>query len=62
LPHIPSSPEAAPSGSILFGMLKEKLKNCTVRMFDELTQEAISILRSIQEAELISVFQTELKR
>jgi hypothetical protein len=37
-------------------MLKEKLKNCTVRTFDELKPEADSILRSFPEAELTSIF------
>jgi hypothetical protein len=62
LSHLPSSPDIAPSDSIRFGMLKEKLKNCPARMFDELKQEATSILRSIPEAELISVFRIWLKR
>jgi hypothetical protein len=43
-------------------MLLEKLKNCTARTFDELKQEVDWILRSILEAELISVSQTCLIR
>jgi hypothetical protein len=43
-------------------MLQEKLKNGIARRFDELNQEVDSILRSIPEAELISVLQTWLKR
>jgi hypothetical protein len=43
-------------------MLKEKLKNCTARTFDEFKQEVDSIVRNISEAELISVFHTWLRR
>jgi hypothetical protein len=43
-------------------MLQERLKNCTPRMFDERKQEVGSILRSISQAELISIFQRWFRR
>jgi hypothetical protein len=55
-PRPPYLLDVAPSDFYLFGMLKERLKNCTARTFDELKQEMDSILRSIPETELISVF------
>jgi hypothetical protein len=62
LGHPPYSQDIAPSDFDLFGMLQEKLKICTPRMFDELKQEAEAILRSIPEAERISVCQAWLTR
>jgi hypothetical protein len=62
LRHPPYSPDAVPSDFYLFGMLKEKFKNCPARTFDELKPEVDSILKSKSEAELISVFQTWLRR
>jgi hypothetical protein len=55
-------PDAAPSDFYPFGRLQEKLENWITRTFDELKQEMDSILRSIPEAELISVSQTWLRR
>jgi hypothetical protein len=62
LSHLPYSLDVASFDFYLSEMLKEKLKNCTVRTFDELRQEGDAILRSISEAELISVFETWLRR
>jgi hypothetical protein len=62
LPHPPYSSNVTLSDFYLFGILKEKLKNCTARTFDELKQEVDSILRSIPEAELMSVFQKWFRR
>jgi hypothetical protein len=62
LSHSPYSPDRAPSDLDLVGMIKEKLKNCTARTLDVLKQEVDSILSCIPEAELISVFQTGLRR
>jgi hypothetical protein len=42
-------------------MLHEKLENWIARTFDELKQEMGSILRSIPQAGLISLFQTWLR-
>jgi histone-lysine N-methyltransferase SETMAR len=62
LPHPPYSPDVALSHFCLFGMLKEKLKSCQARMFDELKEQVDAILRSIPETELISVFETWFRR
>jgi hypothetical protein len=48
--------------SIFLECFKKKLKNCRARPFDELKQEVDSILTSIPEVHLISVFQTWLRR
>jgi hypothetical protein len=56
LPQQSDAPDVTPFDFDLFGMLKEKFKNCNERKFDELKQEVDSILRSIPEAELISLF------
>jgi hypothetical protein len=61
-PHWPYSPDLAPSDFYFFGRLKEKLKKWIARRQDELNQEVNSILRNIPEAELISIFQTWLRR
>jgi hypothetical protein len=58
---LPYSPNVASSDFYLFGMLKEKFKKCTARTFDEFKQEVDSIVRSISEAELISIFHTWLR-
>jgi hypothetical protein len=62
LPHPPDSPDGAPSDFDLVGMMKEKFKKCITRTFDALKQEVDSTLKSIPKAELISVFQTCLRR
>jgi hypothetical protein len=43
-------------------MLKEKLKSCQSRTFDELKEHVDAIFRSIPETELISVFEKWLRR
>jgi hypothetical protein len=43
-------------------MLREKVSNCIARTFHELTSAVDSLLRSTPEAELISVFQTRLRK
>jgi hypothetical protein len=62
LPHKTYSPDVALSDVYLFGMLKERFKNCTTRTVDELKQEVDSIMSNIPELKLISVFQTWFKR
>jgi hypothetical protein len=62
LPDLPYSPDITVSDIYRFGILNEKLKKCTMRTFYELKREMNSILRSILETELISIFQTWLRR
>jgi hypothetical protein len=62
LQHMSYSPDLVPFDFDLVRMLQEKLKNCAARTFHPLKQEVYSILKSIPEAELISVFQRWLRR
>jgi hypothetical protein len=60
--HPRYSQDVSPSGFPLFGIFQEKLKNYSARTSDELKQEVDSILRSVPEAERISVFQVWRRR
>jgi hypothetical protein len=62
VPHLPYSPDLAPSDFCLFECLKERLARCHATTKEDLFPNVTEILNSISEEESVQVFLNEMRR
>jgi hypothetical protein len=62
MPHLPYSPDIAPSDCYLFGTVKQRLRICVHRSFKELQENAHGILSRIGPDELEATMRVWMER